>query len=35
VLGEDHQIMADDTPQKIVSNREILLAANLIHPDDN
>jgi cobalt/nickel transport system ATP-binding protein len=32
VLGEDHRIIADDTPQKILTNREILLNANLIDP---
>lgn len=32
VLGEKHRMIADDTPQNILHNREILLAANLIDP---
>lgn len=33
VLGENHQIMGDDTPQKILLNRKLLLTANLIDPN--
>jgi cobalt/nickel transport system ATP-binding protein len=32
VLGENHRIIASDTPKAILTNREILLAANLIDP---
>ncbi len=32
VLGENHMMIADDTPQNILTNREILLDANLIDP---
>jgi len=31
VLGEDHRLAADGTPAKVLGNRELLLAANLIH----
>ncbi len=32
VLGEDHRIIASDTPAAILTNRDLLVAANLIDP---
>ena len=32
VLGENHQIIANDRPEIILTNRDLLLAANLIDP---
>ena len=34
VLGEDHRIIADGTPQKILADRELLIRANLIEDND-
>lgn len=31
VFGEDHTILASGTPKEVLANRELLLAANLIH----
>ncbi|GCE16048.1 energy-coupling factor ABC transporter ATP-binding protein [Tengunoibacter tsumagoiensis] len=31
VIGEERQIIADDTPQNILTNRQLLVQANLIH----
>ncbi|HUO37903.1 MAG TPA: ABC transporter ATP-binding protein [Mycobacterium sp.] len=31
VLSEDHKVMATGTPSQVLTNRELLLAANLIH----
>jgi cobalt/nickel transport system ATP-binding protein len=31
VFGEDHRIMLDDTPWKVLKNTDILLRANLMH----
>ncbi len=33
VLGEERRILADDTPEAILNNRDLLIRANLIHPD--
>lgn len=33
VLGEDRRILADDTPERILQNRDLLIEANLIHPE--
>jgi cobalt/nickel transport system ATP-binding protein len=32
VIGENHRIIADDTPINILKNRDLLLAANLVDP---
>lgn len=32
VIGEERQILADGTPEEILANRELLIQANLIHP---
>ena len=32
VLGENHKIIADNTPENILTNRDLLLTANLIDP---
>ena len=31
VLGEDHRIVADGSPHDILSDRDLLLAVNLVH----
>lgn len=33
VLGEDHRLIAAGEPEEILSDRELLLKANLVHPD--
>lgn len=33
VLGESHRIVATGDPEKILADRELLLGANLVHPD--
>jgi cobalt/nickel transport system ATP-binding protein len=33
VLGEDRRILADGTPEQILHNHDVLVQANLIHPD--
>lgn len=33
VLGEDHRIIATGEPEELLSNRKLLLKANLVHPD--
>ncbi len=32
VIGEDRRILADGTPEQILTDRELLIRANLIHP---
>ncbi|MBE3561112.1 MAG: ABC transporter ATP-binding protein [Ktedonobacteraceae bacterium] len=31
VIGEDRRVLADDTPERILGNRDLLIQANLIH----
>lgn len=33
VLGEDHRLIAAGEPEEVLSDRELLLKANLVHPD--
>ena len=33
VFGEDHRIVADGTPEQILTDRDLLLSVNLIHHD--
>ncbi|MEW6447680.1 MAG: ABC transporter ATP-binding protein [Bacillota bacterium] len=33
VLGEDHRLISTGEPEQLLSNRELLLKANLVHPD--
>ena len=35
VLGEDHKLWAEGTPQKILNDLDLLLAVNLIHEHDH
>jgi cobalt/nickel transport system ATP-binding protein len=30
-MGEDHGIIVDDRPEKVLENLELLLSANLVH----
>jgi hypothetical protein len=32
VIGEERKILADGSPESILSNRDLLVQANLIHP---
>lgn len=32
VIGEERRVLADDTPESILGNRDLLIQANLIHP---
>ncbi|HEX2914777.1 MAG TPA: ABC transporter ATP-binding protein [Chloroflexia bacterium] len=32
VIGEERRVLADGTPEEILSNRDLLIKANLIHP---
>ncbi|HLG75391.1 MAG TPA: ABC transporter ATP-binding protein, partial [Ktedonobacteraceae bacterium] len=32
VIGEERRVLADGTPEQILSDRELLIRANLIHP---
>lgn len=33
VLGEDHRLVAAGEPEAVLADRELLLSANLVHPD--
>jgi cobalt/nickel transport system ATP-binding protein len=33
VLGEERRVLADGTPETILANRDLLIQANLIHPE--
>ena len=35
VFGESHKIVSECTPQELLSNRELLINVNLIHPKTN
>jgi cobalt/nickel transport system ATP-binding protein len=32
VIGEERKILADDTPERVLADRDLLIRANLIHP---
>jgi len=34
VLSDDHEIVAEGSPQNILSNRDLLVATNLVDPQD-